>query len=104
KSDILLEGEAGDCSGGVWSYAGQLEQSFDGARELTTSINDSLGGSLQVDRTAVVAESLPGADHVGDGCLCQRMYIRPAFHPGMPIRQHAIDLCLLQHDLADHDR
>ena len=52
----------------------------------------------------VVAEALPLADHVGGRCDRELFDPRPALEPPLPARQHALDLRLLGHDLADEDR
>ena len=52
---------------------------------------------------AVVAEPRPGAQHVGRRRGRQRGGRRPALEPRPVALQHARDLGLLQHDLADED-
>ena len=61
-------------------------------------------GAVEVERAPVVAEPLPGADHVAGRRCGERRRIGPALEPLEPARDHALDLRLLQHHLADEDR
>ena len=64
----------------------------------------SARGAVQAERAPVVAEPLPLADHVRRRTRRERLGRRPALEPGEPARDHALDLRLLQHHLADEDR
>ena len=67
-------------------------------------LGELAGCLVERDRATVVAEALPGADHVCPrGCseVCRG---RPTFEPRSPPFDHAIHLCLLEHHLADEDR
>ncbi len=61
-------------------------------------------GAVQVDGAAVVAEPLPLDDHLAERRGGERLDRRPALEPATPARDHALDLRLLQHHLADEDR
>ena len=58
---------------------------------------------VQPARPDVVAERVPGLDDVALGRRGQRLERRIAVEPLVVLRQHAIDLRLLQHDLGDED-
>ena len=65
---------------------------------------DAAGRAMEIERAPVVAESLPLRDDVGRGRRGERLDGRPALEPGEVARDHARDLRLLQHHLADEDR
>ena len=59
---------------------------------------------MQSHRAQVVAEALPRPDGIrarGSGQVGHRRETR---QPGVPLRNHPIDLCLLEHDLGDEHR
>jgi hypothetical protein len=65
---------------------------------------DRLRGPVQAERTPVVAQPLPLADHVPDGSAGERTHRRPDLEPAQVPRHDALDLRLLQHHLGDEDR
>ena len=97
--DVAAEREVADRSRGVRADAGQLGQVV-----RPPVGRDVLRGAVQADRAPVVAEALPLDDHVRGRRGCERLDGRPALEPGPPARDHAVDLRLLQHDLAHQDR
>ena len=95
----LVERLVADRGRGVGANAGE------GGQILRPALfSDHARGTVQVESAAVVAEPLPGADHIGGSCSRKRGGRGPALEPGVPTRDHALDLCLLQHHLADEDR
>ena len=100
----LVEGEARDRVGGVFSDAGELPDRSDVAREFSImSILDEPGGGVQVAGASVVAKSLPGVEDIVLRSACQRGEVGEAPEPGVIIRAHGSDCCLLQHELGDED-
>ena len=99
RQHVAPEGEIADGGGGVRTDAGELGE------VVRPAVNGHLpGGTVQIDGAAVVAEPLPLDDHVRRGRARERLDARPALEPGLPARDHAVDLRLLQHDLRDEDR
>ena len=96
---VTTEREVADGAGGVRPDPGQRGQVVGPAVR-----GDVLRGSMQVDGATVVAEPLPRDDHVGDRGGGERLGGGPALEPRRPARDHALDLRLLQHHLADEDR
>src|SRR6185503_16530845 len=62
RQDVAAEREVAEGGRGVRPDAGQLRQVVRPA-----VLGDVARGAVQVDRAAVVAEPLPGDDHVGRG-------------------------------------
>src|ERR1051326_1052674 len=58
---------------------------------------------MQVARTGVIAEPLPGMQHVVEGSLGQRFDGRKPRHKAVKISPYRRDSGLLQHDLAEPD-
>lgn len=65
---------------------------------------DTPGRVVEAHGAAVVAESLPLADHVAKWCVRQGARSRPALEPRLVPRNDPRDLGLLEHDLRDQDR
>src|SRR5690606_9031320 len=66
-------------------------------------LSHGLRRGMEIARSPVVAESLPGAEHlplVGRG---QRGEVREPLHPGLVVTQYGLDTGLLQHDLRYED-
>jgi hypothetical protein len=59
---------------------------------------------VKVACARVVAEPGPRSEHVVEWCLRERRHRREPRHPALPVRDHRLHACLLQHDLADPDR
>ena len=73
-------------------------------RQLAAVARDRLARDrLQAARPDVVAERVPGRRHVALGRRGQRIERRVLLEPLGVLRQHAVDLRLLQHDLRDED-
>ena len=96
----LAERLVADRRGGV---RGRRPEARSG-RPASRARRSTLRGPVQVDRAPVVAEPLPGADHVGGRSGRERCRRRPALEPREPAGMHALDLRLLQHHLADENR
>src|SRR5260221_6270341 len=64
---------------------------------------DLLRGAMQVASACVVAEALPGVEHVGLTCFRERGEIWKALQPAVVIIDHGHDLGLLEHEFRDHD-
>ena len=58
---------------------------------------------MEGNGAAVVAEPLPRGDHVGARGGGEVGRSRPALQPRRPALDHAVDLRLLQHHLANED-
>jgi len=94
-SRVLVEGDAGDGPGRVRADAGQALEGPDIVRNLSIQfVYDLLGGSVEVSRSAVIAESLPGCQNLVQGRLGQRIQSGKSlqeslvsepggFHPGL---------------------
>ena len=96
---VVAEGEVPDRGSGVGADAGKPCQIV-----RPPFARDRLSRAVQSERAPVVPEPLPGSDHVGRRCRRERFRRRPALEPVEVARDDAIDLRLLQHDLADEDR
>jgi hypothetical protein len=94
----LAECEAADRLRGVGADAGELGQVRGPAFR-----GDPLAGAMKIDGAPVVAEPLPGTDHVRRRRACERGCGRPALQPVEVARNDARDLRLLQHHLRDED-
>ena len=99
REHVAAEGEVADRGGRVRPDTGQLCQVLGPAGG-----GDRARRPVETDCAAVVAEPLPLEDHVrrrrGGECFDRR----PAREPGVPARDHTLDLRLLQHHLAHEDR
>ena len=100
----LVERDAADRAAGVTPHSRQRQHASQVAGEAPAKlVADLLGRLLQVARPRVVAEAFPKFDHrvvVGSG---ERFDVRELLHPPLPIRDHRLDLRLLQHDLRHPD-
>lgn len=96
---VLVECKAPDSCSRVWPDSGELGEIVRPAID-----GDALRCSMQVQRSPVVAEPLPLADHIRCRGRCQRIEGRPAIEPGDVPRDDSPDRRLLKHDLADEDR
>ncbi len=68
-----------------------------------TVCRDLLSCPMQVEATPVVAEPLPGSDHLRHRRRRERLNGGPALEPRQVPRDDSLDLRLLQHDLGDED-
>ena len=66
--------------------------------------HDLLGGALECDRAAVVAETLPRLEHGLERCGGERLECGEVGEPLLEAALDARDLRLLQHHLADEHR
>ncbi|CAN5415737.1 hypothetical protein BH11MYX1_BH11MYX1_23840 [soil metagenome] len=97
--------DRGDRARGVRTDAGDAAQLAGRSRQLASEPRrDRLGTLLQVARARVVAEPRPRGEHVVERSRRERAHGRKLRHPPLPVRDHGLDACLLQHDLADPDR
>ena len=92
------EGDTPDGGSRIVAHALQLFNLLDGIREMTKSHN-LLGGIVQITGPAVVAQSLPLAQHLVFRCLSQGLYSRPAAHKAFPVVPALLHLRLLKNDL-----
>ena len=100
-SHRLSEGQGCHGPGGVGADAGQRLQQLDVAGHAASVLaDDDRGGSLEVHRTAVVAQPCPGPQHLRRRCLGQRPGRREALQEAGPGLIDARDLRLLGHDLS----
>ena len=67
-------------------------------------LGELTGCLVERDGATVVAETLPGADHVCPRGCGELAWGGPTLEPRSPAFDYAIDLCLLEHHLADEDR
>ena len=100
----LAERKAADRAGRVGADALEGEKRFFVGGQLAAVSGDRLARDrLQPLRADVVAERVPGVGHLLLGCGRERFERRVLVEPLGVLRQHAIDLRLLQHDLGDED-
>jgi hypothetical protein len=99
-----VEGDAGNCPGGVAAHAGQREHGVEIARKLAcVRGNDELRGLLHVPHARVVAEPLPEFQEPLLRRGGERGHIGQFAHPALPIRDDRLHLSLLEHDFTDPD-
>ena len=80
----LMEGKAGDGGGGIVADTFQSAEPLCRSRK-TATLNDLLGGGMQMASTTIVAQSLPLAQYLVLGGCCQRIDCRPSLHETLPI-------------------
>ena len=98
----LSESDAGDGGGGVVAHAFQLSDVVEGVGEVSQIDNLPCGG-VQVARAAVVAQSLPLAQHLVLGSGGELFYGWPAVHEAFPVGLSLLYARLLQDDFAEPD-
>ena len=97
-----VEGKGADGSGGVVAYALQRADAFEGGGE--TACSHNLAGSrVEVACPAVVAQSLPLAQHFVLGGGGQVGHCRPSVHEALPVGQSLLYARLLQDDFGEPD-
>ena len=100
----LAERKAADRAGRVCADALEREQRFLVGRQLSAVASNRFSRDrLQALRSDVVAKRVPRVRHFLFGCRSQRFERRVLVEPFGVLRQHAIDLRLLQHDFRDED-
>jgi hypothetical protein len=62
------------------------------------------GSGMKISRAVVIAESLPGVEHIILRSPGNRGEIRKSAQPFIVIGDHSTDLGLLKHELGDKDR
>ena len=95
----LAEGETAQGGSRVAADARQL-----GEIGGPTRVRDAPSSAVEVQGAPVVAEALPGADHLRRGRRGKRLHGRPALEPREIARRDALDLGLLEHHLRNEDR
>ena len=70
----------------------------------TTVFRHESPGGLQIARPGVVAETLPGVQHIRFPGARERGEIRETLEPALIIRKNGRDLGLLEHEFRDQDR
>jgi glutamyl-tRNA synthetase len=99
RQDAATEGEAGHRVCRIATDPRQLGQVV-----RPPGCGDPRRGPVQVQRPAVVAQPLPGANRFRGRHGGERLHGRPALEPGEVSRHDTIDLGLLEHHLGDEDR
>lgn len=104
KRNRLAEGETGDGIGSVTSQPGQLARDGGTARKFAPVIaRDDFRGGVKIARAGIVAQSLPGVQHVGFRCRGEACEIGKSLEPFLIIAQDRGDLRLLEHELGNKD-
>ena len=97
---ILPKSDRGNRPGGIAPNARQLAQLPGIRRQLAAMLFvHDLRGTLQVACPAVIAQPLPGRQHLLLGGRRQRRNARKALHPALEIKAHRFHAGLLEHDL-----
>ncbi len=100
----LVEGDAGDCPGGVSANAGKREDVVKVFREPALVLRDDLlRGSLKIADPRVIAEPFPKFVELAGRRLGGGPNRRQLAHPAFPIRDDGFDLRLLEHDFGNPD-
>ena len=96
-----VAGERGDAGGRCRPDTRQLLQLLHRFGQAPAeALRAFLGRALECQGAAVIAEPLPFGKHIGRCGRSQRIRGREHAHPALPPPQHALDLRLLEHDLA----
>ena len=99
-----VEGDAGDGGRGVGADTGQGADGFGiGREDAAVFLHDQTGGGQQVAGTGIVAQALPGVQHLLLGGGGQGVQVGEALHPAQKVADAALHLGLLEHDLRDPD-
>ena len=98
REHILAEGEVADRRCGVRPDAGEVRQVIRPAFG-----RDQPRCAVERECAPVVAEALPGTNHLIGRGGCKVLGRRPALEPGEIPGHDAVDLCLLQHHFAYED-
>src|ERR1043165_513243 len=100
----LVEGDAGNCPGGVAPDAGQLEDVVEIFREPARVLRDDLPRrALQIADSRVIAEPFPKFVELAGRRLGGGSNRRELAHPACPIRDDGFHLRLLEHDFGNPD-
>jgi hypothetical protein len=100
----LIEGKAGKGASSVFADPGELLQSVDCSRELSTMpIHDHFCCRVEISRASIIAEALPRPKDFVFRSFCERGDIRKSAQPFMIVRNDGGDLRLLEHDFRDED-
>jgi len=92
------KGDGADGGSGIVAYAFQRPDALDGIREMPKGDNLT-GCEVEVARTAVIAESLPLAEHFVLSGGSEILYRWPSAHETLPVVPALLDLRLLEDDL-----
>ena len=99
-----IVGKGQDAAGCSGPDAGQRAELLQVTGQLTAvALAQRLRGALQGQRATVVAQALPGREHVSYACGRQRVNRRKTLHPLLEVVRNTGGLSLLQHDLADQN-
>ena len=105
KRHVPLVGKRGDSSGRVGADAGKLlEIRRIVGKRAAELIDHRPCRALQIHGPPVVTESGPNADDVGRRGIGEVLDGWKSLQEPRVVGKHAIDLCLLEHDLRDEDR
>ena len=103
--DCLIEGEAGERSGGVAADAREAGNGRGVGRELSAMLlRHGPGGAVEIPRPGVVAEPLPGVEHIRLAGRGERLEAGETGEPALEVGDDRGDLRLLEHELRDEDR
>ena len=94
------EGDTPDGSSGIVAYALESPDVIEGVREMAEG-DDLPGSVVEVAGTAVVAQTLPLAQHLVFRSGSESLNGRPAVHKTLPVVPALLDLRLLEDDLGE---
>jgi len=99
---LLFEGETRDGAGCISTQAGQRSQVRERLREHTVeALLSHSGGEVKVSRSAVVAQWGPHPQDFTERCISQGANRWKSLEKLLVLRQYAVNLRLLQHDLRN---
>ena len=99
-----MEREAGDCVGSVFADSGKSPHLLDRAREASVvSIHNDSCCAVEILRSGVIPETLPGAKDLVFRGARQNGEIGKSKEPFAIVRDHRDDLGLMEHKLRDED-
>ena len=101
---VELESEGAQRGGRVRSDSGQRQQRFALPRQLAAmALDDRHRDRMQARRAGVVAQAAPGPHDVARPRRRQARQVGEGCEERLVERDHALDLRLLQHELADQN-
>ena len=101
----LIECDGGNGTRRVRTNPGKPQNSSRIPRENSSVIGHDLAGrSLKVASSGIIAQTFPEFQHQVCGGFGQISHGRQAFHPAIPIRDHRLNLSLLEHYLGNPNR
>ena len=102
--NIAIEGNTGNCSGGIHPDTGQTEQGFIALRDLSLIyIDHDLRRLMQIPGPGVVAKTFPVFQDLPLLRSRHRLDVWKPFQPAFIIKNTPFHLSLLKHNLRDPD-